>query len=323
MVRNYLIDNTKFIMIVLVVFGHLVEPLIRSNESIKTVYMAIYSVHMPIFVMLTGLLSKAKLTRRSIQKLVKAIVVPFIIFTLLYEVFHLAFTGFFSIYAIQLRPFWLLWFLYSLVIWRLLLPILLMFPYPVLLSVFISLVAGYIESIGYFLGISRTLYFLPFFVFGYKVVGSVIENKKLKQCPKIVYMIILFLNGIFFWFVNNHPVEWLYGSLSYEKLSVDTWLGLMIRIVIYAISMISSIAIFMLITRKKTVFSSYGANSMQVYLWHGFIVKIALWFGLLTFIGKNESLVTMSILFIFAIFITLILSTEYVRKRTQRLILNK
>jgi fucose 4-O-acetylase-like acetyltransferase len=35
MIRNYMIDNAKVVMILLVVFGHLIEPIISNSNTIK------------------------------------------------------------------------------------------------------------------------------------------------------------------------------------------------------------------------------------------------------------------------------------------------
>lgn len=68
-VRNFIIDNVKFILIILVIFGHI--PLIRGFinygvESIEldlitwNVVKGIYAFHMPLFVFISGYFSKDK-----------------------------------------------------------------------------------------------------------------------------------------------------------------------------------------------------------------------------------------------------------------------
>ena len=56
--NNYFIDNLKVILIFLVVFGHLIERYIDTNSTLLGVYMFIYIFHMPLFVFVSGFLSK-------------------------------------------------------------------------------------------------------------------------------------------------------------------------------------------------------------------------------------------------------------------------
>lgn len=49
MQRNYLYDNTKFLVIFLVVFGHLFEPL--AGQGGRALPLSIYSFHMTVFVL--------------------------------------------------------------------------------------------------------------------------------------------------------------------------------------------------------------------------------------------------------------------------------
>ncbi|MEJ6092727.1 acyltransferase family protein, partial [Aliivibrio salmonicida] len=318
--RRYLIDNTKCIMITLVVLGHFIEPLINSNNIIKSIFMSIYSVHMPIFVMLSGVFSRNEFKKENMIKLINSIFIPFFMFTLLYEAFYFLFTGSLSSYTVNFQPFWLLWFLFSLFIWKLLLPILLKSHYPVCFSLMISLIAGYIDSIGYFMGILRTIYFLPFFIVGYKWIGNLIECKKLRKIPKSVYFVILIFNMVFFLLITDFSHTWLYGSIPYAKLGSDGWRAVGIRLVLYSVSFISSFAILMVIPRKKSVLSKNGSNSIYVYLWHGFIVKICIWFGFLQWLKLKDPIVTMFVLFLISILLTLGLSTDKVRKKTQRIL---
>ena len=67
--RDYLLDNAKYLTIVLVVYGHLIEPLIKDSVIIKVIYMSIYSVHMPIFVIISGMLASIKLDKERLLKI--------------------------------------------------------------------------------------------------------------------------------------------------------------------------------------------------------------------------------------------------------------
>ena len=128
--------------------------------------MFVYSFHIPVFILIAGALTSPEMSYNYIQKNIDSLLIPFITFTILYEVLNILSTSTVSRYTLNLQPYWILWFLFSLFIWRIILPIIMSFRFPLLFSVIVSLVAGYIEDVGYFFGISRTIYFFPFFILG-------------------------------------------------------------------------------------------------------------------------------------------------------------
>jgi len=57
--RDYLFDNIKGLLILLVVFGHMIESFaFKKSTSINVMYYAIYTFHMPIFIFISGYFSK-------------------------------------------------------------------------------------------------------------------------------------------------------------------------------------------------------------------------------------------------------------------------
>lgn len=322
MIRSGTIDNAKFLMIFLVVFGHLIEPIINNSGLIKTTYLSIYSFHMPVFIILAGMLSKPEYSIERTRKTIISILIPLISFTFLYEISNIIIHGNFSSYSIGFQPYWILWFLFSLFLWKLFLPVILNFRFPILISIAVALIAGYVDSVGFFLGISRTLYFFPFFLIGQQLTTKVLSNNLLLKIPKPIYCVVLILNVAVFWLLRDYSHQWLYGSFSYERLDVNGIYGSAIRLSMYAISIITSIAIIMLIPSTKSKISELGGNSLYVYVWHGFFVKIFVGIGLISFLGNLWAPITLTIVFLGALILTLLLSTKFVAKNTQKLILN-
>ena len=56
--RDYYFDNLKFILIFLVVFGHLVGITYKETQIEKSIYFFIYLFHMPAFIIVSGYFSK-------------------------------------------------------------------------------------------------------------------------------------------------------------------------------------------------------------------------------------------------------------------------
>jgi hypothetical protein len=82
--RYPVLDNARFLLISLVVTGHLLEQLADSGPITAALYRWIYLFHMPAFVLISGAVSKATLTRRRAFALVTGLLLPYVIFQALY-----------------------------------------------------------------------------------------------------------------------------------------------------------------------------------------------------------------------------------------------
>lgn len=56
--RNAYFDNAKFVLIFLVVFGHMISPYRTDSEGMLSIYHFIFIFHMPVFILLAGYFSK-------------------------------------------------------------------------------------------------------------------------------------------------------------------------------------------------------------------------------------------------------------------------
>ncbi|WP_226648292.1 acyltransferase family protein [Microbulbifer variabilis] len=321
MERCRAIDNAKLLMIFLVVFGHFIEPLIEYNPIIKALYLSIYSVHMPVFIILSGMLSKNDLSESRIDKLVVGILIPFMAFEVIYEGTYFAVKGEASQFAVGFKPYWILWYLFSLFLWRMLLPTMLSFRYPITLSVVISVVAGYVNSVGYFLDIGRTLYFFPFFLIGYKLTPVFFSNTPLARVPKVLLISIVVLNVVLFWLIHGMSEQWLYGSVSYKGMDMQAWYTGLVRLGFYSVSIVTCLATLMIIPNTEYKISDYGKNSLYVYVWHGLIVELFIESDTIIELYKVLSMpVALGLLFAATLIITMLLSANAVANFTKRFV---
>ena len=118
---------------------------------------------MPLFVFLSGIFAKEVLSRADYRRIIWSLFAPLVVFQIVYiAVGHWTNWGSYP----PLAPYWLLWFIASLIVWRLVLP-LVASPAGLLVALFGAVLAGFDQSVGYALSASRTLYFLPFFILGH------------------------------------------------------------------------------------------------------------------------------------------------------------
>ena len=129
--RLYFFDNAKGILIILVVFGHMINVLFKfrgvESEVVSAIWHCIYIFHMPCFVFISGFFSKKAVPP---LKLLNGILIPYLIFNTLFYVMKLHFT-------MPLFPDSAMWYLFALGFWRIVLPYLDKIKHVFILSVFL------------------------------------------------------------------------------------------------------------------------------------------------------------------------------------------
>lgn len=167
MERNKSLDGLKYILIVLVVIGHFIEPSRYNNQISCYLYSMIYSFHMPLFIWLSGFFYKHRNFKEEIQKCIPVLEVCLIS--------HIAFAylwnGELSLRTLLNFGYTPSWYLLSLVCWRLMSSLALEKTSSVILLI-VSIIVELITFVatpnyGGLLSLMRTFQFYPFFVLGY------------------------------------------------------------------------------------------------------------------------------------------------------------
>lgn len=121
--KNVLLDIARGCAIVLVVFGHCIQcgsgEIYFSEARFfgNIVFKAIYSFHMPLFMLVSGYLFYGTNCKKSLKKIfmgkVKSLLVPILAWNLLYNIRALQFMDFFNwlkyYWTITSGSFWFLW----------------------------------------------------------------------------------------------------------------------------------------------------------------------------------------------------------------------
>ena len=79
--REYLFDNYKVLLIILVVIGHFIEPCYDQNSFLYELKWGIVAFHMPAFIFISGYFSKRI---PSIKRLIQGLVIPYFVYELVY-----------------------------------------------------------------------------------------------------------------------------------------------------------------------------------------------------------------------------------------------
>ena len=276
--RLYVFDNIKTFLIILVVFGHILE-LITSRLG-DMAYTFIYMFHMPMFVFCSGYFAKF-----NPMKILTRLAVPYLIFQLVYTLFGMIILGNTGLVIQFTTPFWILWFLFALIVWMLLLPIIdaltdtkLRAAAVVAASFVLGILAGFEDTMGYYMSLQRIFYFLPFFVSGYCVKKWVdpdvfVQFFRMRRTRIVFGVLTAGIAAFVFLFNDMIYVRWLWAAFSYERLA-HTGYTFVIRILLYLAAIIISAAVISFIPLGKLFFSYVGERTLQVFLLHGFVVFI-------------------------------------------------
>lgn len=261
--RDTRIDSIKFCLMVLVIVGHTVEIGINnSDEMLQYVWNWIYIFHMPLFVFISGYFSyKQESTQKNYSKIL-SLFEPFLLLQFIYIVISLLLNKEIKI----LTPWWVSWYLLSLIFWRIILQIvpskILKNTKFVVITVFvIGIIAGFLPF-GRILSIQRTLSFLPFFFMGYYMRGKKIYFSS--KC-KIYCLLFLLITVFILPFISQYL-----GDLTRANLYVNVHC-MVYRILGYLMCIPMSIA-FINICPNNKLLAEHGRYTMQYFVYHAVIL---------------------------------------------------
>lgn len=315
MQREAFFDNGKLVMIFLVVFGHVIQPLITESNAILMMYAFIYLFHMPAMILLSGFFAKGSGEGRFILGLAKKLLIPYLIFQLTYTSYYY-FTANTEGQVPLSEPQWSLWFLLSLFSWHLLLIVFKNIkPHiGIPLTILIGLLVGYIDYIDHAFSLSRTIVFFPFFLMGYWLTKEQLYKWHTALFRGLSVSIIL---GVILALIMlpNFSVQWLFGSYPYRALDAPL-LGGVIRGGLYMVSMLVTFCVLSFIPRKEYKWTKLGQQSLYVYLLHGIFIHFFRDTGIIALSNFAEFILVVLI----SVGIVLLLSSRFVETLFQPII---
>lgn len=279
-IRNYKFDNAKFILIFCVVLLHFISPhrggaLTQEFRYTQNMYICLQLLAMPCFTLISGMFSSATVTDHSMIKILRTLIVPYIIFELIYSYIARDY----NTNLLIIEPFYILWYLLSLAIWRTILPYFLQLQFPFLIAAVFAVLIGFCGTIGDVLALGTTFLYFPLFILGYKLKSFSDRgvNNLLKLAGFSVICFIVFL--VFVLSPNNvkqfepiYPYYYIYHSGMIKAVFLRTfWM---------IISLLFSLSFLMLVSSQKTVMSEWGQRSLYPYLFHVFVLLGLIDFGI-------------------------------------------
>lgn len=269
--RDYLFDNMRAILIILVVWGHVLTSMIFDYDVIKSIYYFLFFFHMPAMAFISGYFSKSLEKARSTA--FETILMPYLILNV--------FNYLFKMYIIQephfgfrfFRPLWGLWYLFALFLWKFFLKDMVKIRFLLPLSFLLGIFSGFSKEFSNYMALGRVICFLPFFLVGYYCTKDHVD--KLRKIPKLVSVLILAVIGYLSYYIVDHKifkVEVLYLRKPFPEDSEIKFM--LFRSLVYLVALLMILVTINLTSNKKTLLSSIGSSTMTIYVLHLFTIPI-------------------------------------------------
>lgn len=276
--RIYLFDNVKTLAIILVVIGHAINFLALSpsgNKLEKSLFVFIYSFHMPLFIFISGLFLKP-MDKES--KFPRGKFVSFLIIGIVLR----AFTSILRLFLGEKAEYSVLdmydtyaWFMGVMAVFILLAWLLRSFDKRIILSVsvLVGCMAGFDGSLGDKLALMRIVIFFPIFLIGHYITPEQILKLasvkwlKIIAALLIVSFIVLCLTDMVF--VTRFRTMFT-GRNRFSALKDVPYSYLVFyRIAAYIISALLGLSLICLVPNRRLGYiTALGGKTLQIYFWH-------------------------------------------------------
>ncbi|WP_211238527.1 acyltransferase family protein [Actinomadura rifamycini] len=270
--RDPFFDNAKYFAIVLVAIGHSIAYL-QNVPMAKGLYLFIYMFHMPVFIVLTGYMSRNwTFSGGKARRLITAVGVPYVVFEIAYSLYDWAGTGRGRLEISLLEPYYLTWFLLALFMWRLSTPVWQQVRWPVALSLVIALLS-YTGELGSTLSLHRVLGLLPFYVFGLVLRPEHFEVLKRPIARPIGAVVLAGGLGVAYLAMDRMNIDWIFWRHTHEELGVANVTGTLMRVAMFGAAAVLVAAFLAVVPRGRHWFTGLGAATLYGYLLHGFLTR--------------------------------------------------
>jgi len=279
--RDPFFDNAKYFAILLVVVGHSLAYL-QDVPLAKGVYLFIYMFHMPLFIVITGYLSRNwTFSGGKARRLITSVGVPYVVFEFAYSIYDWL-AGRNALEISLLDPYYLTWFLCALFMWRLSTPVWQQIRWPLAVALAFALLS-YMSDLGQTFDIHRVIGLLPFYVLGLTLKPQHFELLKKPIARPIGAVVLACGLGAAFLVMDRMSRSWIYWKHPHEHFNVSNFTGSLMRLAMFACATLLVAAFLSVMPRKRYWFTGLGAATLYAYLLHGFVTRLMNftgWWGL-------------------------------------------
>ncbi|TDP90700.1 fucose 4-O-acetylase-like acetyltransferase [Leucobacter luti] len=339
--RIALWDNARFLLIVLVVIGHLISTIRTDTALGYGLYAYVYLFHMPAMIVLAGMFSKPEASPKAVRSTLQ-LLITWGLWELIWAGIRAAVEGRAPGSSFLVSPAWTLWFLVSLATMRILLPYLARLRHPLLVSIGLALLAGMLPAIGTEFSASRTLAFLPFFVAGWlarergwltgawftrPALGTRIAAWGLLGGVALAFVCAPQLREFWRidrWLTWRDDYFWLFSHAPIGNWQPTQWGevvagGILVAAALLALAAAMTLALLIVVPRGHSVATTWGTRTLFVYLLHGPIIYLLRESGVIAWFGELGGLGLLALV-VGGVMLAIVLSMQWVSRATRMVI---
>lgn len=268
--RIAFLDTSKCILILLVILGHILEHYMTEGSMQMSTFNFIFSFAMPAFITISGYFIRIEAPLKGIAKLCETYMV--------FQVFHSIIDLDFSPFRLMFFPKWTMWYLISLVWWKVAIYIYERFSTNIyalfVLSIILSILIPFIKVPVYFLAIERTVSYFPFFLLGVLLKKVDIEQFRRLRLVRTISVTIIIVSFVF---ALCYPMEmrWLYNWNSlYNSMPISLRLAPFIRLIAITGCSVLALSVMVIAPNNIETIQQEGKNSLFYYMWHSILLTI-------------------------------------------------
>lgn len=280
MKRDSYWDSLKFVLIFLVVLAHCVSSYRPSGGINQALYNYLCTICMPSFIFVSGMFSQVK-DKGKYKIGIHRILETYVVFQIIRAVTPMLISGSITLSSIAhviIFPSFTLWYLMSLIFWRLMVfftpeKILRDNPIRIILICFlISLLGGFIP-VNHQFSIQRTMTYLPFFFMGYYA-KNIDVKKYIGKFPPLLAIGVLFSVFLIIFFVFNRYLDFvILGKKAYWHNPEYSPLMLCFARLMFLVSAIITGTMVMRLVMLKPSFPEWGKLTLFIYIYHSFLIQ--------------------------------------------------
>lgn len=254
---------------------HANESMMAGSALADWLHPAFQPARIPLFALLVGYFIPQVPRPADHANLIRFVIVPFALVSAMHVGLNL-WWDVRPVYVPLAAPY-TLWFVLSVIVWRLVVPVLMRFRHPMTVAVLVSLASGVPASFSV-LSLHRTLGLLPFVVLGVLLSrhDSWLRRRSRRSAALATTIVLLWLLGVTltqYWGVYDGFVlgMWVEYGGGADRLP----LSLLIRLGLLVAVGVTALAVLHLMPRSRVRWMTYiGAGGFTIYLLHGLVLRL-------------------------------------------------
>lgn len=167
-----------------------------------------------------------------------------------------------------------LWYILSLISWRILLPHFIKIPYSVFWAFFFAIGVGYFDDVSLQMSLSRTSCFFPFFIVGYKMMKNEINIANILN--KYLSIFVILISIILVWELKNskNTLFLLWCANPYSSFTENIHICALARMARLSSAFLLCFAILSIVPKNQSFISKIGARSLNILLFQSLFILV-------------------------------------------------